>query len=275
MRKRLLAVLATGAAALVTAAVAVAATVIVHPGNMNGWAVIHDTCGAPTTGAVGFVNGPGSPPAGVGSVRYSIGANGDSYETLRTRQFNGVRLDALTSLNYWTWVTTFGTGGQAVYIDLYVDWNNDEVRDDIITFEPVYQGAQGPVVLGAWQDWNALNGGLWWSSNMGGPPPFFTLAAYIAAHPGAEILGGLDTSFILATGCGGAAWTGFNGFADKLTVGVSGANTTFDFEPSIGPPTRKAQCKKGGWKNFNNPPFKNQGQCVAYVNHHDGKGKDG
>ena len=24
-------------------------------------------------------------------------------------------------------------------------------------------------------------------------------------------------------------------------------------------------CKRGGWKNFNNPVFKNQGECVRFV----------
>lgn len=33
------------------------------------------------------------------------------------------------------------------------------------------------------------------------------------------------------------------------------------------PPTDKNQCKNGGWKTFNNPPFKNQGACVSYTNH--------
>lgn len=28
------------------------------------------------------------------------------------------------------------------------------------------------------------------------------------------------------------------------------------------PPQRKGQCTNGGWKNFNNPSFKNQGECV-------------
>lgn len=37
----------------------------------------------------------------------------------------------------------------------------------------------------------------------------------------------------------------------------------------VGPPTNKDQCKKDGWKVFNNPTFKNQGQCVDYVEHHD------
>ncbi len=35
----------------------------------------------------------------------------------------------------------------------------------------------------------------------------------------------------------------------------------------VGPPTDKDQCKNDGWKTFNNPTFKNQGQCVSYFNH--------
>jgi hypothetical protein len=31
------------------------------------------------------------------------------------------------------------------------------------------------------------------------------------------------------------------------------------------PPTEKNQCKNGGWATFNNPSFKNQGQCIEYV----------
>lgn len=33
-------------------------------------------------------------------------------------------------------------------------------------------------------------------------------------------------------------------------------------------PTDKEQCKKNGWKGFTNPTFKNQGQCISYVNNH-------
>ena len=37
--------------------------------------------------------------------------------------------------------------------------------------------------------------------------------------------------------------------------------------PIVGPPTNKDQCKNGGWQTFNNPSFRNQGQCVSFVNH--------
>jgi hypothetical protein len=42
----------------------------------------------------------------------------------------------------------------------------------------------------------------------------------------------------------------------------------------VGPPTNKNECKNGGWADFNNPTFKNQGHCIQFVNHHDGNGKD-
>lgn len=32
-------------------------------------------------------------------------------------------------------------------------------------------------------------------------------------------------------------------------------------------PTEKSQCTQGGWKSFTNPSYKNQGQCVSYVEH--------
>jgi hypothetical protein len=268
-RRHFLAVAACVVAAFALAGAASAATVTVTPASLHGWSVVHDTCGAASTGSVSFVSGPATPPAGSGSVRFTIGANGDSYETLRTGQYNGTKLSDLTALDYWTYESHFGTGGQAAYLDLRVDWNSDGVQDDTITFEPIYQTSQGTVTLNTWQHWSAVNG-LWWSDTLGGPPPLFTLATYIASHPNAAILGGSNPNLILATGCGGAAWTNFVGNADKLTIN----GTTFDFEPAIGPPTSKAQCKKGGWRQFNNPFFKNQGQCVAYANHHNGKGND-
>ncbi len=32
-------------------------------------------------------------------------------------------------------------------------------------------------------------------------------------------------------------------------------------------PANKDECKGNGWKSFNNPSFKNQGQCVSFTNH--------
>jgi hypothetical protein len=58
------------------------------------------------------------------------------------------------------------------------------------------------------------------------------------------------------------------GTADLTNITVNGVTEV----PAV-VPTTNAQCKKGGWKTFTDPKFKNQGQCVAYVNHHSAHGK--
>ena len=62
------------------------------------------------------------------------------------------------------------------------------------------------------------------------------------------------------------------GSADMTSIVVNGV-TEIPAPVVVGPPTTKNACKHGGWKTFNNPSFKNQGQCVSYVNHHSSRGK--
>ncbi len=68
-------------------------------------------------------------------------------------------------------------------------------------------------------------------------------------------------SLLFRTGGAAAAATAGNGFLiDNLSL-LSGPVL-------VGPPTSKNECKNGGWENFNNPSFKNQGACVSYVEKH-------
>jgi len=64
------------------------------------------------------------------------------------------------------------------------------------------------------------------------------------------------------TFCRDIEWTGF----------VPSAKFVVE-DPSVGPPTDKNSCKNNGWEIFNNPAFKNQGQCVSYVQANDHAGK--
>jgi hypothetical protein len=52
------------------------------------------------------------------------------------------------------------------------------------------------------------------------------------------------------------------GTADLSNITVNGQT-----QAPVAGPTTKAQCKKGGWKSFSSPSFKNQGQCVSWFNH--------
>ena len=51
------------------------------------------------------------------------------------------------------------------------------------------------------------------------------------------------------------------------------SNITLNGQAQV-PAAGHDQCKHGGWKSLSNPSFKNQGRCVSWFNHHDGRGDD-
>jgi hypothetical protein len=63
----------------------------------------------------------------------------------------------------------------------------------------------------------------------------------------------------------------------RVLIDVQGtadvSNITVNGRLQLPVPARTNQCKHGGWRNFT-PRFKNQGQCVAFLNHTNGRGAD-
>jgi hypothetical protein len=248
-------------------------TVLVTDANLGDWA--DNSIGGAN---VAFVPGPATPPLGTGSAEFRVGPNGDDAAQLRNSAYEGTKLSQLTTLSYSTYVQD-NLDGQAPYIILNVDLDGDLTTTndrDLLFFEPVYQSAdffptnpQGPVALNTWQTWDALNGG-WWSLNgTAGATPgtgVKPLSIILASFPNASIVNTTSGGGVrLVAGFGAGAWDDFVGNADAFKIGVAGCTTTYNFEPAVGPPTDKNQCKNNGWKKFNNPAFKNQGQCVSFV----------
>jgi len=248
-------------------AVMAVGTIVVKPSSMDGWNFqIGHTLSGLSTATGGFQIGPSTPPIGAGSVHFTTGLDGDSFAQFRNRNYHGTLLSALTALSYDTFVSANG-GCQAPYIVLNVDVNADGVfdfnssPDDLLFFEPCYQtGAYVPtsppgqtipvqnggvIPLNTWQHWDAFSGG-WWSAKYGGSggPPLTLLSTYITttlaglgyltpkianasnATIPADCLGGVR----IVAGPGAPVWNSFDGNADNFTIGVSGVNTTFDFE---------------------------------------------
>jgi hypothetical protein len=56
------------------------------------------------------------------------------------------------------------------------------------------------------------------------------------------------------------------GTADLSHITVNGTSEVP--VPTVNGPTSKSQCKKGGWRTFTSPTFRNQGQCVSWYEHH-------
>jgi hypothetical protein len=232
-RKFLTIALACACAAIASAQT----TVVVTPDDLHGWAPQVDGDGADAS----FVLGPDGNPCGPSSLQLTVGADGDTGAQFRNTNYEGVALSSVTTLSYAIYVAQDGSGGQAPYIILNIDQDNNGSVDDLLFFEPVYQtGAyvgdpvpdQGVPVVGEWKTYDALVGG-WWSLNAGTfGPPLTTISSYLTAFPNSVIrnsaTGGGGVRIVAGFGAG--AWDNFVGNADCFTIGVAGGETTtYDF----------------------------------------------
>jgi YVTN family beta-propeller protein len=73
-------------------------------------------------------------------------------------------------------------------------------------------------------------------------------------------------SFVYVTNSGDKSVSVIDTATNLVTAIIPVGNFPQGIAILIKPPTSKDQCKKGGWQNFA-PMFKNQGDCVSYVNH--------
>lgn len=229
-------------------------TVVVTPANMQGWAFMDDN----GNGGVGqMVSGPETPPLGTGSAELAVVTRSQGY-MLATPAFAGTKLSDITTLSY----SSYQIGPTlAIALQFDTQYTPDATGyQGRLVFEP-YQNGHATVGSG-WQSWNPLDG-IWWSSHVQADHPCTQASPcswedILAAWPDATISG--NTLFKA-----GGNWESFDGNVDAFTIGVNGENTTYDFEPAL-TPVSKDQCKDGGWQQFNSPVFKNQGDCIEFVN---------
>lgn len=211
-------------------------SVTVTPSAMNGWFFYDD--GSP--GGIGnLVTGPGTPPLGTGSVQLATPL-GTARENITTQNFAGTRFSNITNLQYSSYRSS-ADGGNNLSITLQFDTDYD-MNDTTTTwqgrvvFEP-YFTFPGGVLQNTWQTWNPMTG-YWWMSgtpivnNAAATPqcPQATPCTWTQLntyYPNAGIRRSVGWVHLKA----GGPTPGFDGNADALTIGVSGNNTTYDFEP--------------------------------------------
>lgn len=273
VKNRFLLLIICTLATLLFASVALASsTTVVVTGNDIGSSWF--TADTRTGGAVNFVVGPATPPLGVGSLEMTTtDTNGPSQAKAQLFTYNyiGTPLNSVDAISYAAYRRSSSTNSpaQTISLNMEVDVNGEAAGGfTTLVFEPVYNPAQGPMLLNTWQEWDAFADGtaVWWSTkDIPGVCAFNCFVSWsniMAANPDAKILGGFGFNV-------GSGWTGvYSGAADGLTFGVSGTSVTYDFEPYR--VARNADdCKNGGWqyvKRADGSPFKNQGDCIQYVN---------
>jgi hypothetical protein len=263
MKKFLLSITALAAVATTVAlAAAAATTVVVTPSAQQGWTAAPPDADTRPGGAVNFV-ADATAPAGAGALQLTTDATTAAKAQYVHAAPANTLLSSVTEASYSTKQNSSPFAGADASYQLPVFLNGGTSGFTTLVFEPYQNPAQGAVVPGAWQKWNVA-GGLFWSTRtvtcsngtvVGTPggPAAYTLSQINALCPGAVVIG-----YLLNVGTNNPSWDveadlfDFNG-------------TTYDFEPAVGPPTNKDQCKNGGWQTFNTPKFKNQGDCVSFV----------
>jgi len=242
-------------------------TVVVTPTNTQGWSTADTRPG----GAVTFVNGDAPTGGGTGSLQLTT----DAITTAKAQYLHAANtpLSSVTQLSYYTkQVSAAFAGGDPSY--QLPSLLNGTSGFTTLVFEPYQNPTQGPVVTNTWQKWDVA-AGLFWSTRtvvcsngtiVGTPggPASYTLATIKMVCPNAVVtgfgvnIGSNNPLYVVRTDL-----FNFNG-------------TTYNFE-LYSVPTDKNQCKDGGYKTFSPPggPFKNQGQCVSYVENHDKEHHDG
>ncbi len=252
----------------ITSALA-AGVVVVTPANQQGWSTQDTRPG----GTVTFVSDPTShyPPGALQlTTDLTITAKAQYLHAANTPLAN------VHELSYYTkQVSAVFPGGDPSY-QLIVCLTGPPTATTCpgfttLVFEP-YQN--GVVVPGVWQFWDVAAGHFWSTRNVvcphgalvagNGGPPFYTLDEVKAMCPNA-----------VAAGFGVNIGTNNPGYVVR-TDGFNFNGTIYDFQVT-NTPTSEEQCKHGGFVNFTDAqgkPFKNQGQCVAFVENHQDQNDD-
>lgn len=173
---------------------------------------------------------------------------------------------SLTTLSTDFDVTDDNCGGGSPRVQIRVDTTGDGISDGSVRValgpSPSFTGCAA-----GWQSTGNLIGnadaGRYDYSVFGGSP-FTTYANAPAIVTAGQVVG----MFVVVDGSWNAPATGGDGEQTTLVDNITVNSDVTTFDPVlVGPPTDKDECKKDGWITFDNPVFKNQGECVAYTNH--------
>ena len=218
----------------------------VDASNLRGW--VHRAVDGNTGNALStdqeFVSGPATPPAGGGSLKFSLSddTNPNRIEQFRTAAYDSTLVRDLRTLDFSTFQRPTGsnvTPQQPIYLLLNLDDDGDGTRDHTLYFFPGNNADQHALAQSTWQNWDAA-GGNWNLDGDTGPFDTITLANYVVAHPDAKIVHtGTGGGVAFTVGAGGDSQSNGEYFLDDITIGQVDAatgsknsSTEFDLEPA-------------------------------------------
>lgn len=239
-----------------------ATTVTVTPDNQDDWATTSDTANGGTVNYSSMFGAPAD--MGIGSLVFSTPQSNSKVQYFHPA--NNISLNNL-AVSYYTYRSSLSqaTAGQVAALNLVIDYNgSDPGGFDTLVFEPIYQsGGAAGVQEDQWQKWDASGTGVWWSTRAIPNTNICASSCYMSMNDIATALpNAVVQAFGINQGSGNAG----------LLSGVDGVmfnGWQYDFEPYL-VVNNTNQCKNNGYKDVRDQQgnsFKNQGQCVSWVQH--------
>jgi len=166
-------------------------------------------------------------------------------------------------------VTDDGCGGGSPRIVLNIDTDGNGTADGDVSISlgpsPNFTGCSTNTWISTGNLIGNTDAGRYDFSHLGGS----TFTTYSGA-PASVMNGSVVGASIVVDGSWNSSATGGDSEQTVLVdnLNINGDITTFEPVPSM------ETCKNGGWSQFTNPSFKNQGQCVSYAQHTNSVGQD-
>ena len=223
-------ILAAVASAVVALGAGPAAAEVVNQLSLDVWFAANEGPSG-SIGSTAFVPGPGVPPVGSGSAELTVDATGRA--SFGTALYKGTRLDNITQLEYWRYVSSIG-GAEAPTLQFDVDYDSTDLNT-------VYQGRLVTYVssptLDTWTPVNAL-AGTWWATGAPGNSVCTqgspcTWAQVLSNFPNAAIRNDPSAGGNLLFRLGGPVTGGGQVNVDDFPITASAVTTTWDFEPGV------------------------------------------
>lgn len=194
---------------------------IVRAASNDGWENL-----TASGGATSFV-ADATAPYGSGALQLTTNGTNDS-RAQRTKSISpNVALSTLSALSYHTKYVS-GPVHAGAALQITINGLTGTSSSTTLVYEPYWNGTVD--TSGAWQQWNALSTGKFWSTtnvagfvNGAGGPPFYTIPQVLASHPNAKV-----TSVKLNIGTYNPDWI-------VRADGVNFNGTVYDFEPAVNP----------------------------------------
>lgn len=262
--KKILFGVASGALILtpvVTSTFAADTTVVVNSANQQGWVFNPDP-----TNATPYEFNSDQASIGSGSLHvFPIGAT-PAHKFIATKPL-GTLVSDINSVSYDFLIAGNGTAASAnqFYLNVYTNLPSSTTFYDC-RFD--YVPTTGSTSSFTTALFNATDTPTNVGDRTAGGDTFVCPATLAGMPAGSTV-----SVIALNVGDTSTGDTGLAGYLDKVVVNLDPDTTTYDFEPLLTPGSDKNECKNGGWMTFNSPTFKNQGECVSYVQSNENAGK--